>query len=169
MEPTRKDRRKSFLESIILQHVSVRKNVQEIRTTKKFCTFGSVLLRPSLVYYIYLNHFSSQPGWNSCDAISVFTFALKFLARCIQTWLQGLIHSSVSKLKSLRIVKLSEEIGQQRLVATFDTMFSEKNKNLCNSGHVLYIHFCACDIVWFASFHPVWVWHCCQEEGISLK
>lgn len=160
MEPTRKDWRKSFLESMILQHVSVHKNVQEIGTTEKFCTFGSVLLRPSLVYYIY---------WNSCDAISVFKFALKFLAWCIQTWLQGLIHSSVSKLKSLRIVKLSEEIGQQRLVATFDTMFSEKNKNLGNSGHVLYIHFCACDIVWFASFHPVWVWHCCQEEGISLK
>lgn len=24
-------------------------------------------------------------------------------------------------------------------------------------------------IVWFASCHPVWVWYCCQKEGINLS
>lgn len=51
-KPSRKDVRKSFLENIISQCVSVDQNVQEIGTTRKFCIFGSVLFRPRLVYYI---------------------------------------------------------------------------------------------------------------------
>lgn len=39
---------------ILFRNVFQWTNVQEIGTTRKFCTFGSVLFRPRLVYYNYL-------------------------------------------------------------------------------------------------------------------
>lgn len=53
-DPPEKIREKVFLENIISQCVSVDQKVQEIGTRRKFCTFGSVLFRPRLVYYNYL-------------------------------------------------------------------------------------------------------------------
>lgn len=50
--PPEKIGEKVILENIISQCVLVDQNVQEIGTTRKFCTFGSVLFRPRLVYYI---------------------------------------------------------------------------------------------------------------------
>ena len=43
-------------------------------------------------------------------------------------------------------MKLSEEIGQQTLVAMLNTMFISKNKNLCNSGHSFLCLILMCDL-----------------------
>ena len=45
---------KKFFWKILFRNVFQWTNVQEIGTTRKFCTFGSVLFRPRLVYYNYL-------------------------------------------------------------------------------------------------------------------
>ena len=42
-------------------------------------------------------------------------------------------------------MKLSEEIGQQTLVAMLN-MFISKNKNLCNSGHSFLCLILLCDL-----------------------
>lgn len=80
----------------------------------------------------------------------MFTLTLKFLAygayadltTRLDPYFRIKICFCIEVIENI-IMKLSEEIGQQTLVAMFYTMFISKNKNLCNSGHVLNIHFCA--------------------------